>query len=195
MKTILRPVLSACALLLLLAGCVVDSEQPFFRPADLFFEPRLVGTWQPALKPGETPEKPFRIERGAGQSCTVIATDNEGKEQRFTLNTFKLGGRTFADSHELQPAADGVRHQLMRIDRLGETWAFRTLNYRWMRDHLRKHPEALAHRFASDKEDAPVTLTAPPPALQAFLIRHMDDSGAFSEPESFEKVKPAPARK
>jgi hypothetical protein len=194
MKTVLPPALSAFALLSLLSGCVVDSEQPFYRPEDLIFEARLIGTWQAQQKPGEEPGKPFRIERGPGKSCTLIAMDSEGKEQRFILNTFTLGGRLFADFHELPPAADGVRHQLLRMELPGETWTFRSLNYRWMRDHLRKNPGALAHRFASDKEDAPLTLTASTSGLQAFLTRHMNDAGVFGEPETFERVKPAPGR-
>jgi hypothetical protein len=194
MKTKLLPLFGAAVLL---AGCVVDSEQPFYRAADVFFDERLVGEWRAPVQPGEQPGEAIRIERAGAKGYVARHKDAEGKELRIELTLFKLDGKVFADFRE--PARDGapVRHQLMRVDELGGTWKFRGVNYRWVRDHLRADPEALPHRFdsAKDKDNPPVTLTATTAQLQAFVLKHEGEREFFSEPSVLERVKPAPEPK
>jgi hypothetical protein len=194
MKTKLLSVLGAASLL---AGCVVDSEQPFFRAGDVFFDERLVGEWREPTKPGETPGEAIRIERAGANGYVARHKDAEGKEQRIELTLFKLGGQMFVDYREPSEGGAPVRHQLMRVDELGGTWKFRGVNYRWVRDHLRAHPEALPHRFdsAKDKDNPPVTLTATTTQLQAFVLKHQAEPEFFSEPSVLERVKPTPAPK
>lgn len=192
MKTKLLTLLGIAAVL---AGCVVDSEQPFYRAGDVFFDERLLGEWGEPAKPGETPGETFRIERTGAQGYMVRHRDADGKEQRVELWLFKLAGQVFGDYREHPADGGAARHQLMRVDELGDTWKFRGLNYRWVRDHLRANPQALPHRFdgAKDKENPPVTLTATTAQLQEFIKKHQVEAEFFHEPSVLEKVKAAPA--
>jgi hypothetical protein len=194
MKTKLSALLLGAGLL---AGCVVDSEQPFYRADDLVFDQRLLGEWRTQAEPGEQPGDSFRIEREGKQGYVARVKSADDKEEFIELRLFKLGTRTYADHRMRQADGSTGRHQLSRIDEIGETWKLSGLSHGWMRDHLRANPKALAHRFddGDNKENPPVTLTATTAELQAFILKHGDAPGFFGETSTFERVQPTKAAK
>lgn len=188
MKTKLSALLLGAGLL---AGCVVDSEQPFYSAADLAFDQRLLGDWREPAKPGEEPSQPVRIERDGAKGYLVQLPGKDGKREVIELHLFKLGGQLYGDHRTRTAEGAPARHQLMRVDALDDTWKFSPLNYGWVRDYLRAHPKALAHQFdenESNKDNPPVTLTATTAQLQLFLAKHRSDAGFFGEPTTLDRA-------
>jgi len=181
----------------LLAGCVVDSEQPFYQAGDLIFDKRLVGDWRVPPKPDEKPDEAIRIQRDGAKGYLIRQEEADGKAQVIELRLFKLAGQIFMDSVVRPKDGSPQRHQLSKVEVLGDTWKFRGLNYSWVHDYLRKHPDALAHRFDQEgnKDKPPVTLTATTAQLQAFVVKHQAEPGFFGEPSVLERVKPIPSPK
>jgi hypothetical protein len=70
-----------------------------------------------------------------------------------------------------------------------EQLTIRAINHDWMQKFVVESPAAVAHYKSNDD----VILTAPPEALQKFLVAHAKDEGMLTDAEVFRRVKPGGA--
>ena len=75
-------------------------------------------------------------------------------------------------------------HTFIRIDITHEALTMAVMNLDWLRDHLEENPSALEHKMLGKDQ---VLVTAQTPALQTFVLEHLDTEGAFEEPEVLER--------
>jgi len=166
----------------LLSGCVVESQKPFYSSRDLIVDRRFVGVWEDPQEQASKDRERWVIQPQSGKAYLAKCLHPDGTQTSALLHLFRLGKALCADYQELESQDNPPRHQLLRIDSLGDRMVVRSLKHARMRDYLREHPAALAHTFSSDKDDAAILLTADTRELQAFMKLHLDDPSFFGEP-------------
>lgn len=189
-------------LLLLTAGVggCVRSMHPIYTEQTLTYDAALLGTWV-----DEKGDTRLEISASSGndepdaiKSYQVVHTDKDQKRTPLVAHLARVGellvaDLTIADEQGL-PDSDFYRAHLFPLHTFWivrrdakQTMAVRTLDHDWMKAFVEKHPAAIAHYKSSDD----VILTAPPEALQKFLLAHANDSRMLTEAEIFRRVKPA----
>jgi len=184
MKTI--AFLLAVGGLLTICGCVPLSLVPYYTEKDLVLEPGLIGSWDS----GDGNEEVI-FEEADSNGYAMIDRDSTG-EVHFDVHLFKLGGKLFMDLSP-QGLCGGMNpllevhlipgHSLLRVDRIEPTLMTASLNDAWMKERMKEDPGALAHVITDDR----LVLTASTEEIQAFLVKHMDDKGAFDEPSEMRR--------
>lgn len=121
-------------------------------------------------------------------------TDDKGRKGSFAVRLFRMEGRTFLDLYpaELPEAQNDyyrlhhVRaHTLLHVRSLEPQLVLAAMNPRWLEEHLRSRPDAIDH----ERRGESIVLTAATPALQAFVLKHLDTKDAFGKPAELERVK------
>ncbi len=69
-------------------------------------------------------------------------------------------------------------HLLVRVWQLEPELKLALFDFDWLKKHLEKNPEALAHRT----ENGSILLTAETRALQKFVLKHLADGELFDKP-------------
>jgi hypothetical protein len=172
---------------LLLAGCV-PSLHPFYTSLDLAFDPRLLGTWSPRDEQKET----WVFSAHQPDAYRLVHTDDKGRAGRFQVRLLRLEGKTFLDLYpeELPGEPNDYyklhllrAHTLLHLKSIEPKLVFTTMNPRWLDKHLEADSGAIAHeRYAGG-----IVLTADTPALQAFMLKHLDTKDAFGKPAELER--------
>jgi hypothetical protein len=155
-----------------LAACGDVSVQPFYRSDQVTFDSALLGTW------GDTSSQERATFRRAGGQYDILYTDDQGKQAQFVGQLFRWAGHQALD---LSPGAipDSLTRQLpdvywslfvaghtvLWIDHSADRLAFAGLDPGSLREFVRTHPQAVAHRFA----DSVLVLTPATAELQAFV--------------------------
>jgi hypothetical protein len=81
-------------------------------------------------------------------------------------------------------------HSVARVRLAGDTMEIAFLDPLWVSAAMSEARIDLAHFFEGEREeDRTLVLTAPTPALEAFLRMHGDAAGAFREPETYHRVR------
>jgi hypothetical protein len=175
--------------LLMLCGCVPLSLVPYYTEKDLVLEPALIGVWNPGDDDNET----VIFEQADSTGYTLIDRDSTG-EVHFDVHLFKLGGKLFMD---LYPHDVGGRmnplleehlipgHSLLRVDQIEPTLITASLNDTWIKERMKEDPKALAHVTTDDR----LVLIASTEEIQAFVIKHIADKGAFDQPSEMQRHK------
>lgn len=177
------------SVIFLLSGCVITSEKPFYFSRDLLQDDRVVGSWHDPEDKADGRQEILHVKQTGRKSYVIIGTASDGKEYAIPMRLFRLKGHLFADYQNPESSGERARHELMRIDELGERWVVRTLKHATMMSFLKKNPKALAHRFSSEKDDAEIILTASTRELQAFLLQHLHDAEFYDDAKTLVRVK------
>ncbi|MFH1372373.1 MAG: hypothetical protein ABII79_01045 [bacterium] len=179
--------IAAVMALLWLAGCIPTSLHPLYTEKDLVYEEALVGRW---VEEGTT-DTVFFVRDGARNYTMTMTEDSVRLE--FSAHLFKIDDNLFLD---LSPESDNLKlpgflkehlapmHSFYRVEQIEPTFKLSGLSEDWLRDYLEANPEVIGH-MATDYH---VILTAPTADLQAFISKHVDTEGAFSEETEFRKV-------
>ena len=171
---ILPPVLA-----LLLAACV-PSLNPLYTSNQLVFDPGLEGTW--VEKEGHNT---WVIRKGEDKGYEIRYTE-DGVPAGFEGQLVELGDHLFLD---LYPAEPEIRndfykghliraHTFGRIRREGDRMRVAMLDPDWLEPLLARKQVRLEHVRIEDD----IVLAAPTAALQEFLLKHVTDPKAFSDP-------------
>lgn len=179
-----RRLAPALGLSLGLLSCI-PSLSPLYTERDLVVDPALVGTWA-----GEDAEETWTFAAGEGKSYRLVIR-GEGKSAVLDAHLLLLGGHRFLDLYpdldQLAAAALGPYYELslvpahlfLRVGELGPGLELALLDADWLDELLKRRPRALDHRRIAD---GGIVITASTRELQRFVLRHVDDPGAFGEP-------------
>ncbi|HEX3626629.1 MAG TPA: hypothetical protein VH280_14535 [Verrucomicrobiae bacterium] len=189
MAKILKLVAAAAALSLL-AGCVVFSVYPFYMPKDLVFDSSVTGHWMESKSPNVS----WQFDDVGGKYYLLTVMDTE-RTNGFEAKLFQLKNYRFLDL--LTTNRDPFRsyempvHLICKVAHNGETnLSLHFLDYGWLSDLLSTNPSALRHVIvpdeAGDTTNHMVYLTAETKELQKFLLKHVDDTNAFSSDSAVE---------
>lgn len=185
---------SACIALVgaavLLAGCI-SSLHPFYTEKDLVFDPDLVGCWSQ----GEDKET-WKFLKKDKKVYELVYTGSKGKSGKFDVHLFEVEGKRFIDMLPKDPQMEEPEfykfhllpmHGMMHVKQVKPTLQLQMPNPDWLQEHLKEHPDAIAHEVVDDR---PI-LTASTGELQKFWRRHLETKGAFGDPCSMTKRKDA----
>jgi hypothetical protein len=171
--------------LVALAGCVVTSIYPYYTAKDIVTDPALAGQWAEA---GETnvARKHWQFEAGTNQTYTLFVQDGDERTE-FTAHLFQLKNHRFIDALPVNRADDQVPpHYLLHVRRLdGAELVMSIMSYGWLEELVKQRPKAIRHLWIDPKADEPASgrlvLTADTVELQAFVLKHLDNTNAFPE--------------
>ncbi|MCW5551592.1 MAG: hypothetical protein KIS67_05420 [Verrucomicrobiae bacterium] len=170
----------------LLSACI-PSVNPYYTDKQVFFEPRLVGEWLPQEDSKDA--ESWKFESAEGKAYKLTVTEEEGRQGEFTAHLFKLKQELFLDlipseckyaTNEagLVAAAMIPGHLLARVTQVAPELKLAFFDWRWLEQHLKANPKALAHRAAGET----IVLTASTRDLQRFVLKHLGEDGLFDSP-------------
>jgi len=177
--------------LVLVAGCVVTSIYPYYAAKDVVFDPTLLGTWSdPAATNAGKDSWAFAQIDAQTYKLTV---KDASKQDEFDVHLFALGGQQFLDClprerHDYATPA----HVLLRVKHIQSQLEMDLLNYEWLGKLVETNPKSIRHIIApnpaGDSQDRGLlTLTADTAELQKFILKHLHDTNAWSEPVLLKK--------
>jgi len=183
----------ACALLALViaAGCV-QSLHPLYTDADIVFEPALVGTWD-----GDGSGSSWQFTQAGENAYTLVFIDDSGRTGAFDAHLANINGRLFLDLFPQEPEIDANEfymlhilpvHTFALVELSDQELKMSVIDPNWLEELLAEDPGAVKHETVMD---FPV-FTASTDELQAFVTRHADTEGAFSDPMNLKRIAEAP---
>jgi hypothetical protein len=178
---------AAGAVLSMLAGCIVLSVYPFYNAKDLTFNPAMAGRW---AKNGTTNE--FWEFTVSGEKSYALTTTDTQDTNCFTAHLFHLKQYQFLDLLTTNRSEFQLPLHLISQVTLNDTnLSLHFLDYGWLANQLETNPAILRHIVELEKpddtnSDKMVYLTAGTADLQKFLLKHADDTNAFSSDSAVE---------
>ena len=189
----------------LLGGCIpVASLHPLFTQQDLIFEDKLLGTWVDDPNSPETTWEFKRLdepERAGEKAYKLIFSDEEGRKGSFIAHLGKLENRLFLDLYPSElpwepkdpNKVEWVYNTLflipartfIKIDSIEPQLKMRLTVEDKMEELLKEDPKAVRHALTEDR----LVLTASTKELQAFVLKHADDSRAFPNEMALSRKK------
>jgi len=198
-------------LAVLLGGCLpVVSLHPLFNQKDVTFEEKLLGTWVQEGSTGtvttfpgkEEPKEPtgtiWQFSRADANEIDanknayrLVFSDKEGKKGFFVAHLLKLKDKLFLDVHLSELSFKDPNkidwphnflllipaHTFIKINSIEPQLKMLLTDDGSMSALLKADPNAVRHELL---DDSPV-LTGSTKELQAFVLRHSDDSKVFTE--------------
>jgi len=168
----------------LLAGCVVTSVYPFYTAKDVVFDPALVGAWAEAGSTNAANDH-WRFDR-LNQEAYWLTTVENAKTNRYATYRFRLKQHVFLDLRTTNRVDEQLPlHYLLKIEESGSTLQVKVLNFEWLAKLLEKNPKTLRHILVPNEpgntNNNQLVLTADPPELQKFILKHINDTNTFSD--------------
>ena len=192
MKTKLFKFLTAGSALSLLAGCIVLSVYPFYTPKDLIFDPGLTGRWAKTTDANEF----WQFSDLDGKFYWLTTTDAQDTNC-FEAHLFRLKQYQFLDllTTNRQQFQMPV-HLIAKVARNDASASLQFLDYGWLTGLLATNPAILRHLVVPEKvgdtNDSMLFLTADTKDLQEFLLKHAEDTNAFSAGSACELRRMSP---
>jgi hypothetical protein len=191
MKTKIFKLVATTAALSLLAGCIVLSVYPFYTPRDLIFDPGLTGRWVEAKSTNT-----FWQFDGTGGKFYLLTITDDQSTNAFEANLFQLKQYRFLDllttNRDEFTRFEMPMHLVSRVEHNGTNLSLHFLDYGWLVGLLTNDPTALRHIVVpeepGDTNGNMLYLTADTKDLQKFLLKHAEDTNAFSS-DSAEELK------
>lgn len=183
---------ATAALLTLAVGCVVTSVYPFYTEKDLVFDPALLGKWLPADETNEPPKGFIFVER-LGEKGYAANYVEEGNTNQSVVEfyLFQLNGQKFTDECTTNRSLESIPiHQVSKVLRTEPVFETVKLDYDWLAALLEEKPKTVRHMILHDKEgdSGRILLTADTAELQRFILKHVNDTNAWSEPSVLIKL-------
>ncbi len=170
-----------------LGGCI-PSLHPLYTPADLIFDPALVGEW------GEKDEpQGWTFSKTGDKEYKAVYLDSNGKRGKFVAHLLKVEGRMFLDFFPADPELKEndfykihlvPAHTFMRVRQIGPALQLAMLKPDKLKTYLEANPTAVRHETA----EGGLVFTAPTKELQAFVIKSESIDGLWDD------GKPLPRR-
>lgn len=191
----------AAAVLPVVGGCGSPMLHSAATQGSRVADPGMVGEWAAS--------EPLELHA----VITAATSDTEGASYAATLTVHDQGefktalgleltltdvdSRRFADLFLARPDRDKIVgdygflaipvHQVMKIDRDGDTLTVRSLQGDWLAGHT--DGAAFTHERVAVGGGKVVMITAPTERLRDLLTRHADDPAAFGDPIVFHRLK------
>ncbi len=171
-------------------GCIPTSINPLYTGQDLVFDPALLGVWRSEGDSKDT----WAFEKAGDSEYKFVYTDDEGKTGQFEAHLLKLGHTRFLDLFPDESGIEGMdrsgyykihllrTHSFLKVTRIEPALQMESLDLKWLREFLEKHPNAIRHHKIGEGDEAQIVLTASTPDLRKFVEKHLKTEGAFGEP-------------
>jgi hypothetical protein len=173
-----------------LAGCIVESVYPYYTVKDLTYEPALLGRWSESAT---NASEYWNFQKSTGQSYWLTTVDPHDTNQ-LEAHLFKLKQYEFLD---LRTTNEDILkfplHVVMKISQINPTLKVSLLDYDWLTKLVEKNPGTIRHIVVPENpEDTNssqmVYLTADTKELQRFILKHVNDTNAFSDTEELTRL-------
>ena len=179
--TILASLITAC----------VPSLHPLYNDKDLIFDRSLVGVW--VSDDGDGSKAIWTFTKSGKNNYALLAAD-DGEPARFEARLVKLNDQLFLDILPVEPPVENdfyrsltIRaHLFAKIDIAEDEFLVSLMDPDWVRQQLENDAVTLSHQKLANGE---VLLTASTGELQAFMVMHGSDRGAFGDPAKFRREK------
>jgi len=180
---------------LLLAGCVVTSVYPYYTDKDLVFDPALLGDWKGSDKDTMAFKEFTRVEP-LGDKGYRATSFTEEQTNSVICHLFRLKGQLFLDTCPTNQDFNLIPvHQVSKVMRTSPDFEHATMNYKWLEELLKKNPKAIRHTLVDDKvegtNDTRIVLAADTSELQRFILKHLNNTNAWSEPSKASRPQKA----
>ena len=174
---------------LILAGCV-PCWNPLYTEKDLVFDPALVGTWTSADAKQDSRES-WTFSKTGDKLYQLQQIDEDGHKAQFQARLVQLKEHQFLDLYLSKVEDDDVKlnvlarfslvpaHLILKVEQIEPAPKLAPMNPEWMKEFLKKHPDAIAHRVVYDGN---VALTSSTAELQKFVLEHLNDKEFFGGP-------------
>src|SRR5688572_28097355 len=73
-------------------------------------------------------------------------------------------------------------HSFLKVSRIEPALQMASLDLKWLREFLVKHPKAIRHHRIGEGDEAQIVLTASTQELRKFVENHLKTEGAIAEP-------------
>lgn len=191
------------AAVFVLAGCWPQSLHPLYDTEDqLVFDPAIEGVWQQ----DETQYEFRRREDEDDKGYTLTVSSGEHEPTQFVARLVELGGRRFLDvtpvfGQEGVPAHYAMTtlptHTIARATLADGVLQLALMDLQGIEARLQEQPDLIAHERPAvvgvEGEANLLMLTAPTPALRAFVASVADDEALFKIKLDLQRVvEPAP---
>jgi len=167
---------------LMLTSACIPCLHPLYLDKDLIFDPALIGTWSE-----KDSKETWQFTKVDDETYRLVYTNNEGRVGTFRAHLLKLGKERFLDIYpegtkeKLNELYDLLRlpaHTFFHVPEIQPELKMSCMEGDWLKNFLKKNPDAIRHEII---EDDLVVLTASTSELQAFILAHLEDEGAFSD--------------
>ena len=185
-------ILVAAVALLVLAGCIPSSLNGIYTDDNLVFEPALVGVWGDPENPTSNERNEF-IRTGENE-YQLVSFNDEGEACLFDIHMSRIGDALFLDFFPEGKDIDipdcyelnviGL-HTFFKVDQLEPTLKLSAINYDWLKDNLKKNPNALSHQIIENN----YILTGSTDEIVAFLAKHSSTEEAFEQMEAMVRIE------
>jgi hypothetical protein len=177
---------------LFLAGCVVESVYPFYTPKDITFDPALVGTWVD-VKANNDGKEFWQFDR-QGHNSYILTLSSTTETNAYDATLFQVSRQTFLDLCSTNRVDNQLPlHYLMKLELTSPSLKFQLLDYKWLTELLEKKPQALRHILvpggSGNTNNSQLVLTAETAELQAFILKYVNDTNAFTRPDEMKRWK------
>ena len=173
-----RALVLSMSLTAIVVGCV-PTLHPIYTAKDTIFDKSLVGTWRRTDKTRAT----WRCTGIDDTSYRFVHTDSAGRTGTFRAHLARIKGKLFLD---LEPLVDSEQtanyrahvirlHTFYLVEQIQPELRLQTLNPKWLKNYLKKNPDALAHQKIEDY----VVITASTREQQEFVLKHLATKDAF----------------
>jgi hypothetical protein len=168
-----------------IVGCIVTSVYPFYTEKDLTFDPALIGQWiEKESNESSTESAEVWEFAKAGEKKYTFTISKAEETNKFSAHLFKLGGKRFLDWRAEESPDDFVPpHYLLRVRQVSPTLLIEPMNAEWLAKLIEENSNAIRHIVLRDKNGSGerVVLTADTMELQAFVLKHINDTNAFGD--------------
>lgn len=173
-------------LLIIFAGCIVQSFYPFYTDKSKVALPQLNGEWDAVTAFGEkmdaTNVPPWGI---SGDQIVAYDPDNSQPSQVHAV-FFKVGGQLFCDS-TAGDIGKGSKywawhtrpvHTVTKVETNGNSLTFIPLDHDWLNNRIAMGKVSLSHLARAEDDNWPL-FTAKSADWEKFLTKYANNADAF----------------
>jgi hypothetical protein len=179
-----------CALaLLVLAGCIPSSINPFYTDDDVVFEPALIGVWSE-----QDSKATYEFIRTDSNMYTMSGVDEEGKNFALEARLVKVDGAMYIDLYpdlnEIDISEDYKVnlvpvHTFYYVHHIEPELLLASINEDWLKDYLEAEGKDIPYQIVDDN----VVFTGPTSMLRELMADLPNEEGALETPTPFTRLK------
>lgn len=187
----MKRLLAIIPLLFSLLGCV-QSIQPFYKDNQVFYDPKLAGTWTN----GDQDSTLVITANDKDKDYNAVYTDKDSKTGRFIVHLAKVQDHMLADvypdlhdddikgndqfKYQLLPV-----HSFLIVEYAPPDMKVRVMDLDWFNKYVQGHPSEVAFEKAADDR---IIMTAPTEQVQTFVLSHLKTPGAYGDAQDVIRI-------
>ncbi|MEI9921544.1 MAG: hypothetical protein WDO14_22555 [Bacteroidota bacterium] len=170
-------------------GCIVKSIHPFYKEADVFYNPILEGNWS------DQDKNKWRIHKNPFKSNAYeLHYSKNNRDVAFSGHLFTINDQLYIDMTPAQDNSEDMpvydvhllpTHSIAKIDKLTkQEVVIKWFDDEWLYNMFVENRIKIRHEFIADEDsktdgDGMYLLTASTDELQSFIEKYGNDDRAF----------------